>query len=313
VLGRINAERPLGGELKLLDVAAACAAIDEYVGRPLGLATEAAAAAIVRVAEARMAGAIRLVSIERGHDPARFVAVPFGGGGALHVGALIREIGLRCALVPRFPGITSALGCVLADLRHDQVQTVNLMLEGLQATVLEVRLAAAGREASAVIAAAGIPTERIDVIYELDMHYLGQTHTVTVPLPLDADAQGISESLVRKAFEQAYSASFSRLLPGLAVRIVSLRVAAIGRRPAFDFSVFAPDPAASLEAARTGSRRVWFDGGYRDTSVWARLALPAQAVIEGPAILEQPDATTVIEPGHLGRVDALGNVIVERA
>jgi N-methylhydantoinase A len=123
VLGRINAARPLGGELKSLDVAAAKDAIATHVAAPLGLDVTAAAAAIVRVAEARMAGAIRLVSIERGHDPSRFVAMPFGGGGALHVGALIREIGLKCALVPRFPGITSALGCCArADLRHDVVQ-----------------------------------------------------------------------------------------------------------------------------------------------------------------------------------------------
>jgi len=311
VLGRINASRPLGGDLKSLDVEAARRAILEHVGRPLGLAADDAAAAIVRVADARMAGAIRLVSIERGHDPAKFVAMPFGGGGALHVGALIREIGLKCALVPRFPGITSALGCVLADLRHDMVQTVNLMLDNLQALALEIRMSAAGREASAVIAAAGIPVERIDVLYELDMHYLGQTHTVAVPLPVQADARGVSESVVRKAFEAAYSASFSRLLPGLAVRIVSLRVAAIGRRPVFDFSVFTPDASASLAGAQTGSRQVWFDGGWRETSVWARLALPAGAVIEGPAILEQPDATTVIEPGLVGRIDLLGNVIVE--
>jgi len=313
VLGRINAQRPLGGELKSLDVDAARRAIAEHVGKPLNLSTDDAAAAIVRVADARMAGAIRLVSIERGHDPAKFVAMPFGGGGALHVGALIREIGLKSAVVPRFPGITSALGCVLADLRHDMVQTVNLMLEGLYAPALATRMATAGKEASEVIKAAGIPIERLDVIYELDMHYLGQTHTVSVPLPVDADARGLNEALVRKAFEQTYSASFSRLLPGLAVRIVSLRVAAIGRRPPFDFSVFAADASASLDKGRAGSRRVWFDGGFRETSIWSRLALPAGATIEGPAILEQPDATTVIEPGHVGRVDRLGNVIVERA
>jgi len=151
------------------------------------------------------------------------------------------------------------------------------------------------------------------VLYELDMHYLGQTHTVTVPLPIGGDAQGINAGVVRKAFEQAYSASFSRLLPGLAVRIVSLRVAAIGRRPGFDFSVFAPEASASLDAAKTGARSVWFDGGFRETDVWSRLALPAGATIVGPAILEQPDATTVIEPGHIGRVDTLGNLIVQRA
>jgi N-methylhydantoinase A len=315
VLGRINAARPLGGELKMLDVEAAKQAIVAHVGAPLGLDATAAAAAIVRVADARMAGAIRLVSIERGHDPARFVAMPFGGGGALHVGALIREIGLRCALVPRFPGITSALGCVLADLRHDMVQTVNLMLDGLDAAALERRMQAAGREASAVIAAAGIAVDRIDVVYELDMHYLGQTHTVAVPLPVAAHEHdlGVSESMVRSAFGAAYLASFSRLLPGLAMRIVSLRVAAIGRRPAFDFSVFAPAASASLDKARLASRPVWFHGGWRDTTVWARLDLPINARIDGPAILEQPDATTVIEPGLTGRIDQLGNLIVEPA
>jgi N-methylhydantoinase A len=306
VLGRINAARPLGGELKSLDVDAARRAIAAHVGEPLGLGVDDAAAAIVRVAEARMAGAIRLVSVERGHDPAHFVAMPFGGGGALHAGALIREIGLKAALVPRFPGITSALGCVLADLRHDMVQTLNVMLDGLDLAALESRMAEMGRQAGAVIAAAGIPVEATDVLYELDMHYVGQTHTLAVPLP----ATPPSEDAIRRAFEAAYLASFSRLLPGIAMRIVSLRVAAVGRRPAFDFSAFAPKPSGE---ARQGTRRVWFDGGWRDTPIWARLELATGATVDGPAILEQPDATTVIEPGLTGRIDALGNLLVERA
>jgi N-methylhydantoinase A len=312
VLGRINAERPLGDELKSLDVEAARHAIADHVGKPLGLAADDAAAAIVRVAEARMAGAVRLVSIERGHDPTRFVALPFGGGGALHVSALIRQIGLKSALVPRFPGVTSALGCVLADLRHDVVQTLNVMLDSLDAAVLQTRMLAAGREASAVIAAAGIPVERTDVLYELDMHYLGQTHTVAVPLPMTGERPAVSEQLVREAFEGAYLASFSRLLAGLPIRIVTLRVAAIGRRPEFDFSIFAPYRSASLDKARRGSRRVWFEGGWREASVWARLELPIDARIDGPAVLEQPDAGIVIEPGFAGRIDALGNLVVAK-
>src|ERR1700759_1250056 len=103
-----------------------------------------------------MAGAIRLVSIEGGNDPARFVAMPFGGGGALHAGALIRQIGLKSVLVPRFPGITSALGCVLADPPHDSLQTLNVMLDGLDTPALGERMTAAGRDASSVIDAAGI-------------------------------------------------------------------------------------------------------------------------------------------------------------
>jgi N-methylhydantoinase A len=314
VLGRINAERPIGGKLKRLDVEAAAEAIRRHVGEPLGLETHAAAEAIVRIADARMAGAIRLVSIERGHDPAKFALVPFGGGGALHAGALIADIGLKAALVPRFPGVTSAMGCVIADIRHDQVQTLNVLLDGLDAGALDRRMAAEGEAARAVVAAAGLAISRIDVVFELDMHYLGQTHTVGVPLPvtLVGGTTGVTEAIVRQAFEAAYSRAFSRLLPGLGVRIVNLRTAAIGRRPKIDLTALAPDASASLELARTGSRRVWF-GGWRDTSIWARLDLPVGTVVEGPAILEQPDATTVVPPGQRARVDALGNLILERA
>jgi len=320
VLGRINAERPIGGKLARLDVAAAREAIRIHVAEPLGLEAMAAAEAIVRVANARMAGAIRLVSIERGHDPARFAAVPFGGGGALHAGALIREVGLKAALVPRYPGVTSALGCVIADIRHDQVQTVNLALDGLDAAALDRRMVAEAAAALAVVEAAGLAVERTDIVFELDMHYLGQTHTVAVPLPLavrDGTTRlteaGVTEDSVRAAFEAAYQASFSRLLPGLGARIVNLRTAAIGRRPHFDLLALAPGPDASLAAARRGERPVWFDGAWHATAVHDRLSLPVGATLPGPAILEQPDATTVIDPGLTARVDAYGNVVVERA
>ncbi|MGH6788970.1 MAG: hydantoinase/oxoprolinase family protein [Pseudolabrys sp.] len=315
VLGRINADKPIGGKLARLDVEAAKRAILTHIGTPLGLDVMAAAEAIVRVADARMAGAIRLVSIERGHDPAKFAGMPFGGGGALHAGALVKEIGLKCALVPRFPGVTSALGCVIADLRHDQVQTVNLMLDGLDTAALDKRMVAAGQEARAVVEKGGLAVERIDVQFELDMHYLGQTHTVAVPLKetLDGGSTGISETSIRAAFEAAYAASFSRLLPGIPVRIVSLRTAATGRRPAFDLSVFAPGPDASREIARKGTRPVWIDGKWQDATIWSRLDLPVGAVVEAPAVLEQPDATIFIDPGLRARVDALGNLIVERA
>jgi N-methylhydantoinase A len=312
VLGRINAERPIGGALARLDVEAARAALGAHVGAPLGLSAEQAAEAVLRVANAKMAGAIRLVSIERGHDPGEYALLPFGGGGALHVGALIREVGLKAALVPRFPGVTSALGCVIADVRHDQVRTVNLGLEGLDPAPLAALLAEEGAAARAVVAGAGLPLEGIETRFALDMHYAGQTHSIAVPLPEDAPKR-LSEALVAEAFEAAYRREFSRLLPGLPRRIVSLRTAAIGRRPAFDLGLLAPGPEASLAAARLGARPVWFEGAWRETPILARLDLPAGAVIEGPAILEQPDATIVVEPGLSARVDALGNLVIERA
>jgi N-methylhydantoinase A len=314
VLGRINAERPIGGTLGRLDREAASRAIAAEIGAPLGLSVEAAAEAIIRVANAKMAGAIRLVSIERGHDPAKFTALPFGGGGALHVGALIREVGLKSALVPRYPGITSALGCIIADIRHDEVATINMALDGLDAGQLATRMAASGADARAIVEKAGLSVERIDIVYELDMHYLGQTHTVAVPLPVTLldDQVAISETIVRLAFEAAYSRAFSRLLPGIPARIVNLRTAAIGRRPAFDLMALAPARDATIENAARGFRPVYFDGEWRQAAIHDRLALPVGAEIAGPAILEQADATIVIDPGLAGRVDRFGNLIVER-
>ncbi len=315
VLGRINAERPIGGGLARLDVAAAKEAIRIHVADKLGLGVMEAAEAIVRVANGRMAGAIRLVSIERGHDPARFAAVPFGGGGALHAGALIEEVGLRAALVPRYPGVTSALGCVIADIRHDQVQTVNLALDGLDAASLDQRMVADATAARAVVDAAGLAMERVDILFEFDMHYVGQTHTVSVPVAAELvdGCTGIDEPRIRAAFEAAYQLQFSRLLTGVPARIVNLRTVAIGRRPHFDLSALAPGAEASMAAAGQGSRPVWFRGAWHEAAVYDRLLLPVGAVIAGPAILEQSDATTVVDPGLVARVDGFGNIIMERA
>jgi len=130
------------------------------------------------------------------------------------------------------------------------------------------------------------------------------------PVALPASGN-VTREAIQAAFEISYRASFSRLLAGLPIRIAAMRVAAIGRRPRFDFTVFAPDTAASLAGAQTGTRPVWFEGGWRETGVWSRLSLPAGARLEGPAILEQPDSTIVVEPGFAARVDRLGNFIVE--
>lgn len=314
LLGRINAERPIGGKLARLDVEAARTAIAKHVAEPLGLDPMTAAEAVVRIANSKMAGAIRLVSIERGHDPAKFAAVPFGGGGALHVGALIKEVGLKAALVPRFPGVTSALGCVIADIRHDQVQTLNLPLAGIDAAALDRRMVEEAAAARTVVETAGLSVERIDLVFELDMHYIGQTHTVAVALPVSVEngTTGVDEATIRAAFERAYQASFSRLLPGVGAKIVNLRTAAIGRRPHFDLAALAPAAGCTVEKAHTGARMVWFDGAWHETAIYNRLDLPVGAVIHGPAILEQPDATTVIDPDLDARVDGFGNVIVER-
>jgi len=211
VLGRIDPDNPIGGKLTRLDVEAARRAIDTHVGQPLGLETIAAAEAILRVANARMAGAIRLVSIERGFDPKRFAFMPFGGGGALHTAALINDVGLGRAIVPRYPGVTSAMGCVIADMRQDFVQTINALADGLDESALAAFLQDHVSRGHTLLKAARTSFERTDVVVELDMAYLGQTHTVAVPLAVAIENGTVvppTRAQIGAAFDQAYMATY---------------------------------------------------------------------------------------------------------
>lgn len=314
VLGRIDASRPIGQGMSL-DVDAARQSIEENIGSKLGLDTMTAAQAIVRVANAHLAGAIRLVSIERGHDPGLFSFMPFGGGGALHAGQLLRDVGLPSAIIPRFPGITSALGCIIADLRHDHVQTINTNINEINAPRFLQRMKDVATDLGAVIETSGIDIDGAITSFELDMQYAGQTHTISVPLGinLDGDPQQLHPARLQQAFENEYRSQFNRLLENTAIRIVSLRTIATGNRPAFDLAALAPKPDASVEKARMPRRRVWFVDDWHETDVFARLDLPVGARINGPAILDQPDATIVIDPGMCGQVDSFGNIILERS
>jgi len=314
VLGRINADKPIGGKLDRLDVVAAKAAIQTHVAEPLKIDVMAAAEAIIRVANAKMAGAIRLVSVERGHNPEKFVAMPFGGGGALHAGALIKDVGLSKALVPRFPGVTSALGCVIADMRFDRVHTLNSMLDDLDLDMLTREMVETAEDGEQRLAEAGVTFEGIEHLFELDMLYVGQTHTVAVRLPLDFEniKAGIDRAIIQSSFEDAYRNAFGRLLEGIAMRVLNLRVTVIGRRPKFDLSILGPSGDGSLEDAKSDTRQVWIDGKFWEADVYARLDVPEGAVVPGPALLEQPDTTIFIDPDLEGLVDRFGNLVISR-
>ncbi len=311
VVGRINPDRPIGGKLDRLDIDAARLAIEADVARPLGLSIEDGAEAILRLANAKMAGAIRLVSIEKGHDPSKFAAMPFGGGGALHAGALIKEVGLGAALVPRFPGVTSALGCVVADLRHDRVQTVNRRLDQTDVKALGQEMNEVAEMTEVLISTPGARFERferIERLFEFDMLYLGQTHTLSVPVPMPA--AGLDHETIQTAFDAAYQAAYGRLLENIPVRLMNYRVTVIGRRPTFDMSLFAPTRGKPALGCRIGQRTVYADGRTWEAPVYERLDLEGGAVVEGPALLEQPDTTIFVDPGLTGRVDAFGNLLI---
>ena len=314
VMGRINADRPIGGKLDRLDVDAAKAAIINHVAGPLGIDVMEAAEAVIRVANAKMAGAIRLVSVERGHDPEKFVAMPFGGGGSLHTGALIKEVGLSKALVPRFPGVTSALGCVIADMRFDRVHTLNVMLDNLDLEMLSRELTETAKDGEKRLQEANVSFNGIEHVFELDMLYLGQTHTVAVRLPVAVvdDKADINREIIQASFEDAYRKSFGRLLDGIAMRVLNLRVTVVGRRPKFDLTILRPSGDTSVENARIDSRQLWVEGKWWEADIYSRLDLPEGASVPGPALLEQPDTTIFIDPDLVGEVDHFGNLIISR-
>ncbi len=306
VLGRIAADRPLGGGLlQALDAKASERAIDMHVAQPLGLTVLAAAEAILTVANAKMAGAIRVVSIERGHDPRQFAYMPFGGGGALHVCAMMREVGVTTGLIPRYPGVTSALGCVMADMRHDAVQTLNQGLAELDLAGLQQRLHQLAERCQARLDSAGVRFESIQEVINLDMSYAGQTHTLSVKL----EASQLSREGIQQAFEQTYQQAFGRVLKGLVIRVLNLRYARIGVRPKLDLKVLAPQGVGSDKVL--GLQKVYHQGAWWDAKRLARLDLPVGACVQGPAILEQPDTTVWLEPGFEARVDEFGNLCVK--
>ena len=314
VLGRIDPDNPIGGKLERLDVESAKRAIDTHVGEPLGLDNLAAAEAILRVANSRMAGAIRLVSIERGFDPKRFAFMPFGGGGALHAGAMLDEVGIARAIIPRYPGVTSAMGCVIADMRQDFVQTLNSLVDHIDLKALKSFMQSHCDQGMALLDAARTQFEDRLVKYEFDMAYIGQTHTVSVPIEVTFDQNGYvvppDHDAIKAAFDAAYTQAFGRLLKNGVRRILNLRSAVTGKRPKFDLETLAPTNIDPVSPKAT--RPVHFAGQWEETSIYERLSLPIGTVIDGPAILEQPDTTVLIEPGLQGRVDRFGNTIIER-
>ena len=301
LLGRLSADR-FGQAME-----AARAAMNDQIATPLNLSVEAAAEAVIRVANAHMGGAIRMVSISMGADPRDFALFAFGGAGPLHAVALARELGIPRVLVPARPGITNALGCVVADLRHDFVRSINQPLDRVDMGRVHQILADQAAAGRALIAAEKLELRGIEVRNTCDMQFVGQTHLLCIALP---DASPSRETL-QSLFEAAYLARFHVELPNIRANLMNLNVSVIGKRPEVDLSRLI-DPAGRLgtvEKAQKGWRRVYF-GGWVDTPVYWRDHLPLDATLTGPAIIEQMDTTIVVEPGDRVSSDADGNLII---
>jgi len=306
VLGRLDPDRLLAVE-GAVSMAAIRAALLAQVGAPLGLDAVQAAAAIVRVANDRMAGAIRMVSLARGHDPRDFALFAFGGAGPLHAAALAKELAIPKLLIPARPGLTNALGCVVADLRHDFVATINQSLEALDEGRIAQVFAQQVASGQALLARENVAVERFVTLHRADMQFQGQSHI----LPVAIETVAISIAELRAAFAAAYWKRFGVELPEIRPVLVNLHTAVIGKRKAVSLRAIASaEPKATLAEAQRTTRPVWFEAGWLDTPVYLREHLPQAARFAGPAIVEQLDCTTVIEPGNRVEVDSIGNLIV---
>jgi N-methylhydantoinase A len=310
VLGRLNPAFFLGGEMAL-DAEAARRAIADGIATPLALDPLAAAAGIVEIANAHMIGAMRLVSVQRGYDPREFVLVAFGGAGPLHANALARELGIPAVLVPPNPGIACAVGMLMTDLRHEFVTTRRLRLDTLTPATLEALFAEFLKEGAARLDRDGVPAADRRMLRSVDLRYHGQSFELPIAVPPGALTTA-DVARLRTEFDAAHERAYGYAAPEDAVELVNVRLAAIGVTPRprrAPLPEGGPDPGAALK----GMREVWFTEGWRKTGVFDRTKLLRGNVIAGPAMVEEPDASTLVHPGWEAAVDQHGHLLVRAA
>lgn len=300
ILGRLPAER-FGQAAE-----AARLAMKEQIANPLGLSIEGAAEAVLRIANTHMAGAIRMVSISMGADPRDFALFAFGGAGPLHAVALAQELAVPTVLIPARPGITNALGCVVADLRQDFVRTLNFPLDAVDIGHVHAILAEQEAEGRRLIGQEKIALTGVSVEYSADMQFVGQTHLLRVPLPGPTPNRDDLQNL----FEAVYHARFRVDLPTIRANLVNLNVSVIGHRPEMDLSALIDPNGRAQKAVPSSKRKVWFSG-WVETPVYWRDHLPTDLNLLGPAIIEQMDTTIIIDPGCSVTSDKDGNLIVK--
>lgn len=306
VLGRLN-PASINAEADRPSREAVEQAIAAAIGVPLGLDGARAAAAIVEVAVSDMAGAINLVSVARGYDPRDFVMFAFGGAGPLHAVALARELGIPKVLVPPYPGITSAIGSVLADVRHDLVLTVNQDFASVSEADTWRLLCEQAEAGHRFVASQNIPLVGATVEHAADFLYDGQSHVLRIVLP----GEGFDKEQVLALFRDAYRGRFGIDLSDMRLILANLRTTVVGHRDRCDVALIAPAAAAQAAGTeRTGSIASYFEGAWHDTAIYDRARLVTGTDYCGPCIVEQPDTTTYVDTRSSFVIDPFGNMII---
>jgi N-methylhydantoinase A len=296
VLGRLS-DSLAGGKVSL-DKTLAVHAIEKGVAEPLGMTVEDAALAVLKVANANMADAVRLLSIRRGYDPRDFALVAFGGAGPLHGAALAKDLSIPVVLVPPNPGVTSALGCLLVDIQHDITQMYLSKIEDVDIADIEATYRALEIEGRERLANEGVSEDRMVFQRKIDMRYLGQWRALSILL--SAPVTSLDEAVATFHHEHGREHNYSR--PGEPVEVYRVSVTATGLTPKARFAEYEPVDAPAIPA---GTRRVRFDElpVAIEAPVYDRATLQAGMKLVGPAMIDQLDSTTVVPPGVTAEID----------
>jgi N-methylhydantoinase A len=306
VLGYLSENNFLGGKMRL-ETEKARRAVETHVARPLGLDLVEAAEGVVRIINVKMEEAIKAISTMRGYDLRDFMLLPFGGAGPIHAARIAQELGMAGLVVPLYPGVFSAIGLLMSDVKHDHIRSKMTPLAKTTVEQINDVFGRMERDARAELEEEGFATERIRIDRSLDLRYAGQGYELTIacgPLSSPDDLKAL-----RTTFDTQHKSMFGHMAPGEPVEIVSYRLQATGLVPPVPLQKFAP-AGGKLEDAVRERRRVRFDGADLDTPVYQRERLDVDATFKGPAVIDQFDCTTVVYPGQTVRVDEFKNLIV---
>ena len=300
LLGYLDEHSLLGGEMKV-DFGKSRTAIETMLAEPLGIDVRTAAAGVIDVVNHEMAEALRIVSVQRGHDPRDFTLSAFGGAGPLHAAALAEELGMSHVLCPPIPGAFSALGLVTSDLRRDYARTFFARTDEARPEDLTEAFEALALEGRAMLDRAGVPAERQDLRFSVDARYTRQSYELAVPVPRDLPAEDVLPA-VAAAFHDRHEQTYGHARRDEPVQMVNVRLSAVGRIPPIRVA-----QATGSGEAEKGTRTVWFRShGAVEAGVLDRARMAANQTVAGPAIIESLESTILIPPGWTGRMDADG-------
>ena len=311
VLGRLSPDYFLGGEMAL-DVEGARRAIGEKCADPLGMGVMEVALGIVEIANSAMVGALRQVSVQRGHDPRDFLLVAFGGAGPVHANRLAAELEIPTVLVPPSPGTTSAMGLLVTDIKHDYSVALIQRVDRLDFQVASESFQRMSADGEAALSREGMAPNEMGFLHQADMRYVGQSYELTVPLS-DGELAPAGLAGIVDRFHMEHERAYGFRADGEPVEFVALRLSAIGgisRPRTREISSRGRELATAFKTIRS----VYFaeSEGFADCRVYDRYKLPPDAEIRGPAIVEEVDSTTVIHPGYRALVDRSGNLLLRR-